>query len=556
LPREEYAIFTLRIQPGGLSIVLKGPSELVQAALMADVLLEQPCAGDGTCGRCRVRFADGAPDPSAADCECFTADQLLAGWRLACQATVSSDAAIEIPAVTPSPGVKSFGDQILAAPDRVPLAAAFAGEGGAWAVAIDVGTTTLAAALVHLRNGRVGAADTALNPQTGVGPDVMSRINYAGRSVGNRKALTAAVRRGLAGLVSGLCRSLEIGPSGVVAAAVVGNPAMLHLWRGVDPASLGQAPYLGQWVDSMECLGAEVELPIDAAAEVYVLPAIRSHVGADAVAAALAIGLDIADGPTLLLDLGTNSEILLGDAGGVVASSTAAGPAFEGGAVSCGMRAAVGAIDACHIEPDGRVLVHVIGGVEPTGICGAGLLDAVAELRRAGVIDPGGRMARPDDRRHGLPGHLADRMAVTDRGTCFRLAVDAQGQDAVTITAADVRQVQLAVGAIRAGIDLLCAEAGLAPSRFTRVCVAGTFGQSVRLRSLFRLGMLPDIDAQRVHVVGNAAGAGARLALIDARTRDRAVAFARRVRYVELAGRADYAEAFAQRLRFPDSTRW
>ena len=384
----------------------------------------------------------------------------------------------------------------------------------------------------------------------------MSRILHAGRGARERESLTAAVRGGVAGLVAGLCGALEIRAADVAAAAVVGNPTMLHLWRGIDPSGLGVAPLPGQWVSAIECRASDVGLPIRSSAEVFVLPAVRSHVGADAVAASIAIGLDAAEAPTLLIDLGTNSEILLGDVDGVVASSTAAGPAFEGGAVSCGMRAAAGAIDACHIEPDGRLTAHVIGGGPAIGLCGAGLLDVVAELRRAGIIEPGGRLLGIDDIPASGSGDLARRLTVNGSGRAFVVAGDVGSREAVLLTAADVRQVQLAVAAVRAAIEVLCGEAGLTPSRIARVCIAGAFGQAVRLRSLFRLGMLPAVDAERVQVVGNAAGAGARLALADGRVRQRAAAFSARARYVELAGRPDYADAFAGRLRFPESTRW
>ena len=478
------------------------------------------------------------------------------GWRLACQTTIAADAALEVPDACRSPGGKSFGDDTLVPADRVPMPAAAMGGGGAWAAALDIGTTTLAAALIDLRSGRIEAEDTALNPQSAAGPDVMSRILYAGRGAREQASLTGAVRRGVASLIAGLCGPHGIRPGDVAAAAVVGNPTMLHLWRGVDPAGLGVAPFLGQWVEATACRASDVGLPVHPSAEVYVLPAIRSHVGADAVAAAVAVGLDQAGTPAMLIDLGTNSEIVLGDARGAVASSTAAGPAFEGGGVTCGMRAAAGAIDACHVEADGRLSLHVIGGGVPIGLCGAGLLDAVAELRRAGIIDAAGRMMAPDEARDRLPKHLAARVIVNGQGKAFVLAGGVGPHDGVVLAASDVRQAQLAVAAVRAGIDLLCAEARIEPSRIARVWIAGSFGRAVRLRSLFLLGMLPAIDAERVHIAGNAAGVGARLALVDARARDRATAFARRARYVELAGRTDYAEAFEARLRFPDRTRW
>ena len=447
---------------------------------------------------------------------------------------------------------KGFGAAVGPDPARVPVLAPVAGTGRARVgVAIDIGTTSLAAALVDLASGAELAAASLPNPQAAFGADVMSRIHAGGGDEARRRPVVAAVRLGLATLTGRLIRDAGLSDQDVVAAAVVGNPAMLHFWYGEDPWSLGVAPYEGRWTAAVHTQARVVELPIDPAAPVYILPCVRSHVGADAVGAAVAVGLDVIGSPALLIDLGTNSEIVLAAGDRIFAASTAAGPAFECGGISCGMRAAEGAIDALRLEPDGRWSVHVIGNVPPRGMCGSGLLDAVAELLRAGAIEPSGRMRGADEVTGIVPDGLADRLSPA--GERRRTAiVDATGASpGVSLEAADVRQLQLAIGAVRAGIEVLCAAAGITAAGLQAIFVAGTFGQYVRKASLLRLGLLPPVAPERVRTVGNAAGGGAVLALLDQRFRDRAEQLAARATYVELAGRADYQEALTRSLHFP-----
>jgi uncharacterized 2Fe-2S/4Fe-4S cluster protein (DUF4445 family) len=466
--------------------------------------------------------------------------------------TVSEGVTIEVPGETRAAAPKGFGAAAIPDPARVAVLAPASALGRPlFGLAIDIGTTSLAAALVDLESGREVATGSILNPQAEFGADVMSRIHAASGGETFRRPIVAAVRQGLASLANALARDVGLSDRDVVAATVVGNPAMLHLWCGEDPGSLGVAPYIGRWTAAIHARAQDVGLPIDPAAPVYVLPCVRSHVGADAVAAAIAVGLDRVDGPALLIDLGTNSEIMLGAGGRVFAASTAAGPAFECGGISCGTRAAAGAIDALRLESDGHWSVHVIGAVPPRGICGSGLLDAVAELLRAGVVEPSGYMRSAEQVRGVVPDQLASRLSTPGarrRATIVAAEGDRRG---ISLEAADVRHLQLAIGAVRAGIEVLCAEAGLPASRLQAVFVAGTFGQYVRKASILRLGLLPPVPAERVQTVGNAAGAGAILALIDQRARDRAERLAAHASYVELAGRADYQEALTRSLRFP-----
>jgi uncharacterized 2Fe-2S/4Fe-4S cluster protein (DUF4445 family) len=527
-----------------------------QAAASCGIFLEQPCAGTSACGKCRVRVRAGVEAPGDRDREALTPAELQDGWRLGCALTLRASATLDVPPSSGGAVFKAFGTDADVDPARVPIAGVSAsGARGRWGLAVDLGTTTLAAAIIDLDSGRVETALSALNPQAERGADVMSRIHMATQVRDGRGLLESAVRLGVAGLIDRMVRDRGVSSSEILAATVVGNPAMLHLWYGADPSGLGVAPYLGLWTEAIHARAEEVGLPIEPSAPVYVLPCIRSHVGADAVAAAVAVGLDKLEAPGLLIDLGTNSELVLGSVRGTFAASTSAGPAFECAGISCGMRAADGAIDALSLEADGRWSVHALGARRPAGMCGSGLLDAVAELLRAGVIDERGYLRGRDE----LNGKVPERLTrqIHERNTRRSVTIVEQDADgpAIALDATDIRQLQLAVAAIRAGIDLMCLDAGVAAASLGTVFVAGAFGGFVRKRSLLRLGLLPEVPAERVRTVGNAAGVGARLALLDERVRARAERLARRTRYVELAGRAEYQEALIRRMRFPPGPR-
>lgn len=422
---------------------------------------------------------------------------------------------------------------------------------GPLGLAIDLGTTSLAAALVSLGDGRVLASASTLNPQVACGADVISRIRHETHVPGGGAHLTAAARQGLAGLVEELLSTAACQPRDVVVASLAGNPTMVHAWLGVPAASLGRAPYLGTWSAALTVKAALVGLPIHAHANVLVFPLVRSHVGGDAVAAAMATSLDRAPGSRLLIDLGTNTELLLARAGQVFATSAAAGPAFEGVSIRHGMRGAPGAIDVVSISPGGDVATHTIGGGVPRGICGSGLIDAVAELLRAGVVSSSGYLRKAQELPAGSP--LAARLTQVDGLQAFVLAAPAesdQGGTGVVLTARDIREVQLAKGSIVAATTLLCGRAGIAAETLDEVQVAGAFGNCIRKTSALRLGLVPAIDAERVRFVGNAAGVGARLALVDREILERARELAARTEYVDLATDARYEAVFMSALAF------
>jgi uncharacterized 2Fe-2S/4Fe-4S cluster protein (DUF4445 family) len=616
----------VRFVPDGRAWSGPSPVDLYVAAAGAGLLLDQPCGSQGTCGRCRVRVIDGAPQPTDADRDHCTTAELAAGWRLGCSLVLREPATVEIPVVARSAAGKSFGADLqpfdrtrpLVLTGLVPLPITRPGEDAAGSVldgvaraaglversltasasalreladaegrgraggsegapttvtvalhgselvaarlgpsremyglALDIGTTSLAAALVALSDGRVAASASTLNPQAAYGADVISRIKHATDVVEGVRHLAGAVRRGLSDLAASLIADAGCDPEDIVIAAVAGNPTMMHAWLGVSPASLGRAPYLGLWTNAVTIKARDVGLPVHPNANVLGFPLVRSHVGGDAVAAAIVGGLDHTAGSRLLIDLGTNTEVLLAHGGRVFATSAAAGPAFEGATIRSGMRGAPGAIEAVSISDDGHVSAATMAGVQPKGLCGSGLIDAVAALLRAGIVSPTGYLVKPGDR--AMPAALAARLVDVEGQRAFELVPRDAAAPAILVTARDVREVQLAKGSILAAITLMCRHAGVEPDRLDEVLVAGAFGNYVRKASALRIGLLPPIDPERVRLIGNASGVGARLALVDRDVLVRARELAARTEYLDLAVHPGYQDVFMTALGFPES---
>jgi len=605
--------FTVRFLPDDRLHTTAGPVDLYLAAAAAGILVEQPCGAQGTCGRCRVRVLEGIVPPAEADREQLTAAELAVGWRLGCRLILAGDATIEVPSVTRSLAGKSFGPEVLGASPRErvvqvhravlpPLRAEegpasaddrlcaalgdairprttaavltdlgrVAAHPGPWTVwlddggllaacpgharagfgiAVDIGTTSLAAGLIALDDGTVAASASCLNPQVSLGADVIARIKHASEHREGGANLARLVRDGLGSLVSDLLGVAGCEARDVVTAAVAGNPTMLQAWAEVPLAGLGTAPYAALWSRDQHWRAVDVGLPIHPGASVYIFPMIRSHVGGDAVAAAVASDFDLGRGPRLLVDLGTNCEVIVGCGERVVATSAAAGPAFEGVSIRCGMRAAPGAIDVVSLEPSGAVRVHVVGDRPPTGLCGSALIDLVAELLRVGVLNPSGYLRKP----HELPASaqpFAGRLTESQGQAAFLVASSGEGAARdVLLTARDVRELQLAKGSTLAAITLACRSLGLEPADLQDVLVAGAFGNFLRKASIARMRLVP-VDPERIRFVGNAAGVGARLALLDRRVRARAAALARRADYLDLATHPDYQATFMRGLSF------
>jgi uncharacterized 2Fe-2S/4Fe-4S cluster protein (DUF4445 family) len=409
-------------------------------------------------------------------------------------------------------------------------------------LAVDIGTTKVAAYLVNLESGETLAAAGVMNPQIAYGEDVMARIAYAMDGEAQGRELQRTLVGGLNDLARELCAQVGRDSAEIVEAVLVGNTCMHHLVLGLPVEQLGLAPYVPALAYAYDLKAQELGLRFAPGANVYLLPNIAGFVGADHVAMLLATGMHEAHEITVGLDIGTNTEISLATDGRLLTCSCASGPAFEGAHIHDGMRAAPGAVERVRLF-DGRVEYQTIDDAPPVGICGSGVLDGVAELRRIGVLRANGAM-QPDSH---------PRVRGTGKDTEF-LLVPAGEQEAprdIVINRRDVNEIQLAKGAIRAGIDVLLEDAGLEEEQIERVVVAGAFGTYLDVGSALAVGMFPPLARERFVQVGNAAGSGAKLALVSRRCRGVAEGIARGVEYVELTTHPHFVEAYTAALMLP-----
>jgi uncharacterized 2Fe-2S/4Fe-4S cluster protein (DUF4445 family) len=428
-------------------------------------------------------------------------------------------------------------------------------ETDAFAVALDLGTTTLVAELLDLGAGARWAVDARLNPQIRFGDDVLSRILYAREKPDGLRQLHETVASAIDEMIGELCRQAGIARDRVYELTVSGNTTMQQLLCRLDTSPLGEVPFVPAGGCGLPCAAAELSIHIHPRGAAYVMPVIGGFVGGDTVAGILATGLADAQAPTLFVDIGTNGEIVLLADGRLSAASTAAGPAFEGARISCGMRGCTGAIEKVVVE-DGRLRTNVIGNVSPSGLCGSGLIDVAAELLRHGIVTPQGRLLTPDQLPPDVPPDLADRILLQDGQVSFLLASKGESPDGrpIALTQRDLRELQLATGAIRAGIVILLRRAGLEPSDLDRVLIGGGFGNFIRRSNAQRIGLLPSrIEHHRVRYMGNTSLAGARLAALSRRARDTAEQLARRTKHVDLSCDADFHREFAEAMIFPEA---
>ena len=402
-------------------------------------------------------------------------------------------------------------------------------------LAIDLGTTNVAGFLVDLETGVRLAGLGIENPQVAWGADLISRINHAVADIEAANQLHKAALAAINALAHDLCQAIGAARHDIVDVSVCGNTAMQHLLLGLPVRQLGRAPFVAVMREGIDAKARDIGLAVNPGAWVHVAPSIGGFVGGDHVAALLATENQwSAGGACLLMDIGTNTEISLIHAGILRSVSSPSGPALEGGHISCGMRAAEGAIERVALAADGTVTVRSIGNCEPVGLCGSGVLDALATLRRAGAIDVRGRIAEH---------HPA---VVQHRGK--RAAQLAPG---VLLTQDDVRAVQLAKAAIRTAVDLLLDEAGLDDGHIERFIIAGAFGAYIHIASGVEIGLFPDLPTRRYAQVGNAAGVGVRMLLASRAARARAGEIAVASRYIELSSRSDFQKRFLNNIGFP-----
>jgi uncharacterized 2Fe-2S/4Fe-4S cluster protein (DUF4445 family) len=424
-----------------------------------------------------------------------------------------------------------------------------------YGIAVDVGSTTVAAHLCDLHTGDVVASSGLMNPQIRFGEDLMSRVSYVMMNPGGEKEMTLAVRQALDKLAGDLCREVGIEREDVMEITLVGNPIMHHLLLGINPVELGGAPF-ALATDSATLLPArELDLNLNAAASAYILPCIAGHVGADTAGVILAEAPFDREEMTLIVDVGTNAEIVLGNKERLLACSSPTGPAFEGAQISCGQRAAPGAIERVRIDPETleprfKVIGSDLWSDEPgfedhvkqtgiTGVCGSGIIEVIGELYLAGIINQDGL----------VDGSLATRSdRIQADGRTFSYLLHA-GEPRLMIQQNDIRAIQLAKAALYAGVRLLMEKLGI--EKVERIRLAGAFGSHIDVKYAMLLGLIPDCDLAQVSSAGNAAGTGARIALLDRSSRAGIEARVRQIEKIETAVEATFQQHFVEAMAIP-----
>ena len=587
------------------------------AASWNGIAIDSTCGGHGTCKKCKIRIADGSVPVSSLDTRAFSADELRGGWRLACRAEATTDLQIEVPPLTTRPKAATVGvgrqvilrpavqkryleldepslsdqrsdvERVLDAVDdlelrvdlavlrtlgRVLRAADYkvtavvvdealidvqAGDttGSRYGIAFDLGTTTVVATLLDLSTGTPMAVSSMLSKQQPFGADVISRISAVMLEPDNLERLTDLAHSSLSELVGEVCAEAAIDPLDVYEVAVAGNATMTHLALGIDPEPLGVAPFILSARLLPEILASDLGLAVHPRARAVVFPAFGAYVGGDITAGLLASGMNRDARIRLFIDIGTNCEIVLGSREWLLATAAPAGPAFEGAAIRCGMRAADGAIEGVVLDPaDGTgVSLQVIGDAKPEGLCGSGLVDAVASLIGTGLLDHSGRFIPDEDAARIAPALSARLVKLKDERVFVLHWRGEPGDvaDSIFLTQRDVRELQFAKAAIASGWSVLLEEAGLTAADVQQVLLAGSFGSYLSPSSAIQLGLVPKLGVLRVVSAGNVAGEGAKMALLSVRERAAALALLEEVRYVELSDRPDFNDSFVEQLQFP-----
>ncbi len=542
---------------------------VLDAMTRAGGSLYVPCAGRGVCGKCRIIARGGLAAPTDAELNHLTSEELAAGVRLACQARIAGDVAVHAVGAGPSDarpdvagpasillGTRGFdrahsGSPSLAEQPRPCLDARPSGLG----VALDIGTTTLVAYLVDRATGAIIDAEGALNPQAAHGADLISRIAFS-ETPGGLGMLRRKVTQAVDGLVRTLLQRSGVSGDDARWVSAVGNTCMHHLFLGIPAGGLGRLPYAAVILDTGIIPAPRAGLTcVSHEASFFFLPNIAGFVGSDALAVALVAGMDENCRPTLAIDIGTNGEILLAAGGRVLACSAAAGPAFEGVNISSGTIAAPGAIDWVGLaEPSTHsdIEIHVIGDVKPRGICGSGLISLVAALRQAKLISDAGAF-EPEAVDPESP--LARRLAAGPGGIEFILSdpVDAAPHNdavaaRVALTQRDIRELQLAKAAMRAGAEVLLEEAAIGASDIDRIVLAGAFGTYLDKDDAQAIGLLPRAPNARIAALGNAAGEGAALVVASQDAYREAKRLANIIEHIELGANPRFMQVFADSM--------
>jgi uncharacterized 2Fe-2S/4Fe-4S cluster protein (DUF4445 family) len=602
----------LRFLPEEAEVRVPSGTPIFDAASWNGIAIDSTCGGHGTCKKCKVRIVSGEIPVGPIDPRAFTTDELRDGWRLACRAPARSDLVVEVPPLQtrPKAALVGVGRHVILRPavqkrhlvleeptledqrsdlqrvldaleDLEPHASIelLRTLGGAlrrshfdvtavvcddelidvepgdttarrFAIAFDLGTTTVVATLLDLDSGQPAAVRSMLNRQQPYGADVITRVSATMMDDLALGALRERAHETFAELTAEVLDDAGVERHEVYEITVCGNVTMMQMALGIDPEPLSMAPFTVSTHTFPPVRAAEFGVAIHPRASAYVFPSLGAYVGGDIVAGMLATGLTRDRRVRLFIDVGTNSEIALGSVERVLATAAPAGPAFEAAQIKCGMRAADGAIEGIKVNGDSLDL-EVIGDIEPIGMCGSGLVDAVAELVHTGLLDHSGRFIPDEQAAEQFPG-LARRLTKIGEERVFVLHW--RGEDpgaSVYLSQRDVRELQFAKGSIATGWQILLREMEIEVDDISQVLLAGSFGAYLTPLSAVRIGLVPRIALPRIISAGNVAGEGAKIAALSLRERAEAESILREVQYVELSGRADFNDLFIDQLSFP-----
>jgi uncharacterized 2Fe-2S/4Fe-4S cluster protein (DUF4445 family) len=421
-----------------------------------------------------------------------------------------------------------------------------------WGLACDIGTTTVVVNLMDLNTGEVSAVEASLNGQAVFGADVIARIGYAINNPDGLAELQTKIVQTMNGLIDAVLTHAGVSANNVYDVVIAGNTTMQHLFLGISPTAIAEAPFIPVIEDAGRASAGSLGLHVHPRAQVCTFPVIGGYVGGDIVSGILATGLDRDRRTRLLIDVGTNGEIVLGSDRRVVSCSTAAGPAFEGAQMACGMRAAPGAIEGVTITRS-AVSLQVIGNEKPVGICGSGLIDLVAQLYLSGLLDENGRLLDQEEAMEVVDPALAQRVMQNGNQRSFIVATAAEtGGAPVTISQRDIRELQYAKGAMKSGITILQRTLGIADDQIDQIMLAGSFGSYINPVSARAIGLVPLVPRDRIIAVGNTAGEGAKMAMLSFREREAARVIPSQVEYLELSAMSSFTDDFVDALSFPD----
>ncbi len=602
----------LRFTPSDKEVRVPTGVPVFDAASWNGIAIDSTCGGHGTCKKCKVQIVEGNIPVQSLDRRAFSQEQLDDGWRLACVARTNGDLVVDVPPLTTRPKAATFGvgRQVILRPavqkrfvelaeptltdqrtdsqrvfdelddleltvdldvyrtlgqtlreadyqvtavvvdDRLVAVEPGDTTTRSFGLAFDLGTTTVVANLMDITTGTPVAVTSMLNKQQPYGADVIARISATMLDAQALGHLQQLAHETLDTLAKEACAEAGVEADEIYEVALAGNATMVQLALGINPEPLGVAPFILAARQFENVMASDLGVTTHPRARATVVPALGAYVGGDIIAGALASGMDRDKRLRLFVDIGTNCEIVIADGERIMATAAPAGPAFEAASIRCGMRAAPGAIEVVKVTDDALEL-QVIGDEPAVGVCGSGLVDAVAELVRVGVIDPSGRFADPEKVKATHP-HLAERMTLIGEEKVFVLAEPADGEgDPVVLSQRDVRELQFAKAAIATGWHLLFEDFGIKESDVQQVLLAGSFGTYLSAASAVRIGLVPKIPVLRIVSAGNVAGEGAKMVLLSAPERHGVTTLLREIEYVELSDRTDFQDRFVEQLAFP-----